>query len=239
MLAPDYTTDRWQPGEIWRTRHQIPIHCRALDGTVAVSAQLLCTDGQPAGPPIDLGQIMIQAGRSYTLPKDLTARMDVQLVEVGTLVGYRLEKNRAQSTDADTVTNPTSVMGGENLKVTLYWRAGHETDQNYSVFVHLQHTDTGQVWAQHDGWPMAGQKPTSTWAQDEMITDPHVISVGEDVPPGAYQLIVGMYDAKTLQALAARGPEGYAIENGRIVLQSITIDTLAHFPALTTGESSQ
>ena len=112
---------------------------------------------------------------------------------------------------------------GENLKVTLYWRAGHATDHNYSVFVHLEQEGTGQIWGQHDGWPMEGQKPTSTWAQGEVITDLHVISIGEDVPPGIYKLVVGMYNAKTLQALSAWGPDGRAIENGRIVLQPIII----------------
>ncbi len=216
-LSPDYTTERWQPGEIWRTRHQIPIHCRALDGVLAVSAQLLRPDGQPLGHPIDLGQVMVDAGRSFTCPQDLTARIDAQLVQVGTLLGYRLEKDRTRPVDT------ANGAGGENLKVTLYWRAGHETDYNYSVFVHLEDVSTGQVWAQHDGWPVAGQKPTSTWAQGEVIADLHVISVGQDVPAGDYRLVVGMYDAKTLQTLAAWGPDGQVIENGRIVLQRISI----------------
>jgi hypothetical protein len=205
-MAVDYPTNRWQPGDVWRTRHQLPINCRALDGTVPVVAQLLKVDGQPEGPRLTLGSLTVVAGRQFTLPTDLTRALDVQLPDVGTLVGYRLEGER--------------VRPGENLQVTLYWRAGRETDQNYSVFVHLQ---SDRVWAQHDGWPVDGEKPTSTWAEEEVITDRHVIPIGEDVPLGIYQLVVGMYDAETLRPLAASTADGQPIEDGRIFIQPITV----------------
>ncbi len=226
-LAVDYPTTRWQANDVWRTRHRLFINCRALDGTLPVLAQLLDTGGRPVGDPIDLGEITIVAGRVFSPPEDLSAVLDVQLrepaahaampqnadtepthelVAVGTLVGYQLEKDR--------------VRPGENLKVTLYWRAGKATEHNYSVFAHLE---SDRVWAQHDGWPGNGQKPTSTWAQEEVIADPHLISIGADVPPGSYRLVVGMYDAATLQTLAAFESNDLPIEGGRIVLESITI----------------
>jgi mannosyltransferase len=222
-LAIDYPTTRWQPGDVWRTRHHVFINCRALDGTVPVSAQLLDTDGQPVGDPLGLGEITVVAGRQFTLPTDLTAVLDVQLrpepveglADVGTLAGYRLEKDRLQP--------------GENLQVALYWRAGRGTDNNYSVFVHLESDPlapapgAGGVWAQHDGWPGDSLKPTSTWAYEEVIADRHIVSIGEDVPPGAYRLVVGMYDPATLEPLAAFEPDGRPIQGGRIVLQPITV----------------
>jgi hypothetical protein len=206
-LVADYSTAHWQPGDVWRTRHHVLISCRAMDGTVPVVAQLLDANGSPAGDALDLGEVTVVAGRQFTLPDDVTSTVNVQLSAVGALVGYQLDRER--------------VKPGENLKVTLYWRAGRETDQNYSVFTHLQ---SDRVWAQHDGWPAGGQKATSTWAQDEIITDEHIIQVAEDVPPGTYRLVVGMYDAATLQSLGANEPGGEPITDGRIVLQSIIID---------------
>jgi mannosyltransferase len=205
-LAIDYPTSRWQPNDVWRTRHQLPVNCRALDGTVPVVAQLLDTDDRPVGDPLNLGIVTVVAGRQFTLPADLTAALDVQLPDVGTLVGYRLDEDRA--------------IPGENLQVTLYWRAGQPTDQNYSVFVHLE---SDRVWAQHDAWPADGKKPTSTWAREEVISDQHVVLIGKDVPPGSYRLVVGMYDAATLQNLPAFESNGQPIEGGRVVLQRITI----------------
>jgi hypothetical protein len=205
-LAVDYPTSKWQPNDVWRTRHRLPVSCRALDGTVPVVAQLLATDGRPVGDPLNLGTVTVVAGRQFALPTDLTAVLDVRLPDVGTLVGYRLDEGRAKP--------------GENLQVTLYWRADQPTDQNYSVFVHLE---SDRVWAQHDAWPADGEKPTSTWAQEEVISDQHVVPIGQDVPPGSYRLVVGMYDAGTLRNLPAYESNGQPIEGGRVVLQRITI----------------
>jgi hypothetical protein len=172
-------------------------------------AQLLGANAQPVGEQLDLGEVTVVAGRQYTLPTELTAIVDVQLREeanVATLLGYHLPQDRVQS--------------GENLHVTLYWRADQETDHNYSVFVHME---SDRVWAQHDGWPVDGQKPTSTWAREEVIVDRHIIPIGQDVPPGAFRLVVGMYDTMTLEPLVAIGTDGDVIEAGRILLQPITV----------------
>jgi hypothetical protein len=205
-LAVGYPTNQWQPGDVWRTRHQLNINCRALDGTFPVVARLLDDDGSPSSESLNLGQVGVVAGRQFELPTDLTGTLNVQLPAIGTLVGYRLDSDR--------------VRPGENLEVTLYWRASQETDQNYSVFTHLQ---SDRVWAQHDSWPVDGQKPTSTWARNEVIADNHVISIETNVPPGSYRLIVGMYDATTMQPLAANDSSGRPIEDGRIFLKPITI----------------
>jgi hypothetical protein len=214
-LAADYPTTHWQLGDLWRTRHHILINCRERDGTFPITAQLLDGHGQSAGDPFILGDLVVVAGRDYSLPSDLTEISGAQLfenqlqsdeMEMCTLLGNRLKGER--------------VKPGDNLEVTLYWRVGHETDQNYSVFVHLV---GDRVWAQHDGWPSNGQKPTSTWATEEVITDPHVIPIGQDVPPGSYWLMIGMYDGMTLEPLTAIDEDGHSIEGGRIIMQPITV----------------
>jgi hypothetical protein len=163
-----------------------------------------------------LGTVTVEAGRQFSLPPDLTARLDVQLIQgpeaggetsqVGALVGYQLEQDLVQP--------------GGNLEVTLYWQAGQGVDRNYSVFTHL-HGD--RVWAQHDSWPMDGAKPTSTWAEGEIIADHHRIPVGPDVPPGTYQLLAGIYDTETLQPLTAVDEAGNMMDAGRIPLQSVRV----------------
>jgi hypothetical protein len=158
------------------------------------------------GDLLILGEITIVAGRQFSLPTDLTATTNVSLPQVGVLAGYQLGDDRVQP--------------GENLQVTLYWRAGREINHNYSVFVHLER---GQVWAQHDGWPADGLKPTSTWAEREIIADQHSVPIGVDVPPGEYRLVVGMYDSESLQPLDASESNGQTIAGGRILLQPIII----------------
>jgi hypothetical protein len=156
------------------------------------------------------------AGRQYTLPTGLTAALDVRLFEPSAdasreselirLMGYRLNEER--------------VKRGEKLQITLYWRAGRETDRNYSVFAHLEGE---RVWSQHDSWPMEGLKPTSTWAREEVVADRHVIPLGQDIPPGTYRLVVGMYDSATFEPLTALNSGGQVIPEGRVVLQTIEL----------------
>lgn len=206
-LAPDHPTTRWQAGDVWRTRHRLFINCRALDETLPVTLQLLGDGGQFVGEPVELGAITVVAGRQFAPPQDLTSVAEIELPGVGKLLGYRLEK--------------VAFDPGENLEITLYWRADHTTERNYSVFVHVQRD--GRVYAQHDGWPGEGQKPTSAWAWQEVISDRHVVPLGADLPTGEYQLVVGMYDAETLQPVPAFDPPGQPVAEGRMVLQSIHV----------------
>jgi mannosyltransferase len=206
-LAPDYPTTAWQSGDVWRSRHRLPISCRALDGTFPVTVQLLDELGQAVDHVLNLGEITVVAGRQFSVPVDLTRVLEVNLPDVGTLVGYRLDQEQVQP--------------GGNLQVALYWRADRETDRNYSVFVHLE---SDKVWAQHDSWPAEGAKPTSTWARGEIITDLHPIALDQDVPSGSFRLLVGMYDAESMAPLTAIDAQGHLIEGGRILLQPIMVD---------------
>jgi hypothetical protein len=70
---------------------------------------------------------------------------------------------------------------------------------------------------------MNGAKPTSTWANGEIIADHHSIPVGLDVPLGTYQLFAGMYDAETLEPLTAVDEAGNVVDAGRILLQSVSV----------------
>jgi hypothetical protein len=178
-----------------------------LDGTFPVTVQLLDELGQAVDHVLNLGEITVVAGRQFSVPLDLTGVLEVNVPDVGTLVGYRLDREQVQS--------------GGNLQVALYWRADRETDHNYSVFVHLE---SDKVWAQHDSWPAEGAKPTSTWARGEIITDVHPISLDQDVPSGTFRLLVGMYDAESMAPLPAIDAQGHLIEGGRILLQPIMVN---------------
>jgi hypothetical protein len=85
---------------------------------------------------------------------------------------------------------------GGAVGVTLLWRATAAGLGNASSFVHLV-DPAGQTVAQSDGWPDCGRAPTSAWQPGEDIADPHAVSLPDDLPPGDYRLVAGMYDAAT------------------------------------------
>ncbi|HUZ78162.1 MAG TPA: glycosyltransferase family 39 protein [Chloroflexota bacterium] len=88
----------------------------------------------------------------------------------------------------------TTVRAGDPVDVTLLWRCTARPTTNESVFVHLLDT-AGQSYAQHDGWPAAGTKPTSIWQPGQTITDRHGLLTDTALPAGTYRLEVGLYNA--------------------------------------------
>jgi uncharacterized membrane protein len=90
---------------------------------------------------------------------------------------------------------------GQELAVTLYWRALAPMPVDYTIFVHLLGPD-GQLVAQHDGGPWWEVSiPTSTWQPGEELRDRHALDLPPDLPSGTYRLQVGVYYWQTLERL--------------------------------------
>jgi hypothetical protein len=88
------------------------------------------------------------------------------------------------------------------VQVTLRWSADTYLDTDYTVFVHLVAADDkAQVLAQGDSPPLAGRWPTSSWLPGVALDDTHTIQLPIDLPPGAYHLLVGLYDPSTFERL--------------------------------------
>lgn len=89
---------------------------------------------------------------------------------------------------------------GETQPVTLHWYASEAVPIDYTVFVHLRDSD-GRLVAQADGPPLDGWYPTSWWTAGEWVADEHAFALPAETPPGAYQLVVGLYDPATGERL--------------------------------------
>ncbi len=123
------------------------------------------------------------------------------------LVGYAVDR--------------TAARPGEEIALTLYWRAdgtGARRDdtrrddtrrENLSVFCQVLAAG-GRIAAQHDGWPQAGARPTSTWQRGELIVDRHVLTVHDDAPAGVWPLLVGLYDGEGRRRTVL-GAQGQAV----------------------------
>ena len=76
----------------------------------------------------------------------------------------------------------------------MHWQAGTTTDNLYTVFAHLE-TLNGQVIAQIDTQPQGGGMPTASWATGQVVADEYPLQIPPDTPPGAYRIVVGMYNS--------------------------------------------
>ena len=117
---------------------------------------------------------------AFFRPQELPAYIPLQanFAHQARLLGYILDTSRAYP--------------GGDLEITLIWQGLAAMDVDYHVFVHL--AKEGQLWAQGDNAPGCGFKPTSAWAVGQVIVDPaYIVPIPEDMPPGEYSLLVGMY----------------------------------------------
>jgi len=116
--------------------------------------------------------------------------LDIQLGSDISLRGYQI--------------NSQSISPGQILSLSLDWQALAPPDRNYQVFVQLLNPE-GQLAAQRDSQPLDGFRPTSTWHPGHEITDRCGLLLPDTLPPGVYQLVVGMYDGETGQRLKVSG----------------------------------
>ena len=86
------------------------------------------------------------------------------------------------------------------LLVNLEWKAGSRPTTDLVAFVHVLSPE-GDIIAQHDGVPMVGFRPTTSWMPDELIHDSHWIKlpVGRNVEE--HILSIGLYQAETGQRM--------------------------------------
>ena len=108
------------------------------------------------------------------------------------------------------------------LRVTLYWQVLAQPQQDYTVFVHLTAPD-GFVKAQHDQQPFDGLWPTSRWTAGDVLADRYEIVLDENVQPGEYLLLAGLYEAQTGQRLPLIG-ESRAPSPNAVLLGQVTVE---------------
>ncbi len=102
---------------------------------------------------------------------------------------------------------PAQVTRGEDLTFRLYWQALRPARASYTIFTHLVREGDPHPVAQHDKLPLDGDYPTVAWAPGEIVADTYRIHVPEELPPGTYMVVTGVYHLQTLQRLPLReGP---------------------------------
>ena len=99
------------------------------------------------------------------------------------------------------------IAPGETLTLNLYWRSLGKVDADLQAFVHVADA-SGKPLAQKDAPAGAGVATTSKWAVGEVVRETRVIAVEPTVPPGQYQLLVGMYSLADMKRLALQAPAG-------------------------------
>jgi hypothetical protein len=175
-----YPTSRWRLGEVIGAHYALrfPVELTAADYQVLIGVTA------PDGSLLDGGMFkpfdvrLLHRDRSFERPvaPALNVTFSDPAVE---LIGAQFPT--------------TTLHAGDPLPVKLYWQAGTTTDELYTVFVHLESLD-GQVLAQIDSQPQGSAMPTAAWATGQIIPDDYPLTIPPNTPPGAYQIVVGLYN---------------------------------------------
>jgi 4-amino-4-deoxy-L-arabinose transferase-like glycosyltransferase len=124
-------------------------------------------------------------------------RLDWQIGDVVTLLGYSLSED--------------AVAPGDTLVVTLYWQPRRTPGQNYTLFLHLFGRDNVTVGSRNT-YPGLGNDPTIYWRTGEIIQDAIPIRVASETKgPILLDIEAGLYDLTTSERLPIRDPTGNEI----------------------------
>lgn len=123
--------------------------------------------------------------------------LDFNFGDIITLEGYDIQYNQP-------------LRQGDNIYLTLFWRAQQPINKSYKVFNQSYFGD-GQIVAQRDGYPVCEGRETWRWDPGELVADPYIIPVREDAPDGLYPLYTGMYLEETFERLPILDEDGVEI----------------------------
>jgi hypothetical protein len=210
-----YPTSHWEVGEVIADRCWVRVKPRTQVPAVAwllVNVYYLPTmeqvpalsNGEPSQQVL-LGRLKIAPweAEEYAISNPMRANFGNQI----DLIGYDLDTRE--------------VRAGDTLELTLYWQARARANEDYTVFAHVV-DEEGRIWAQDDSHPVRGDYPTSFWEAQEVVADTYTLTVPGDMPPGEYELEVGLYLASSLERLPILDEEGQVLDN-RVIVSTLAV----------------
>ncbi|MFQ5577228.1 MAG: hypothetical protein ACE5G8_09615 [Anaerolineae bacterium] len=156
-----------------------------------------------------------------------SARAVYQFEAVGSLTLYDLAGNGAAPLPLAHSENGAELVSFQleqtsaALNLTLYWQTTQPLPADYTVFTQLLAPD-GRFVAGHDGLPAGGSRPTSGWPAATVIADAHAIPLPDNLPPGEYRLVAGLYNSAGTR-LPLASPAGLAVANDALTLAPVTL----------------
>jgi hypothetical protein len=84
--------------------------------------------------------------------------------------------------------------------------------ESYKVFIHVMN-DQGKLLAQTDSRPQRYAGNTNRWIPGQVTYDQFAVALPADVPPGSYQVRVGLYNEADGQRLPVLDAAGNAVDD--------------------------
>lgn len=188
-----YTTNVWQPDVIFADTYRVHVPETAYaPDTGYIQVGLYLPDGPRLITSDGHDALRLETVKIQPRPGEFSNPVEANFGNQAILAGYTLDRR--------------VVRPGETIHLALYWRALAPIEVDYRIFAHVLGVEN-QVWANSDGWPGRGNAPTSQWKEGQVVEDIRDLTVGLTIPPGFYDIEVGMYipEGERLPVMAEDG----------------------------------
>lgn len=204
-LAPGWPTREWPANATAWGAYTLRIPPALPSGDYNVALALVDpATGETRGQSIAVADVQVsETTCSFPIPPEADT-VDALFGDVLRLMGYQLHRD------------------GDQLTVTLHWRAEQLMDTDYKVFVHVFDPKTGVRAAQDDAMPLRWTHPTTYWKSHDTVTDDIPLSL-ENAPAGTYSVLVGVYDPQTGERLPVMGNSGQLQPDSQMMLPASEI----------------
>jgi 4-amino-4-deoxy-L-arabinose transferase-like glycosyltransferase len=203
-----YPTTLWQPGEVIADSLELYVP----DGAFAPNNATLKVGLYEQGGP----RLTAQGGKGETFgdnavpigslkidphPGEYPNALQVNFGNQVELLGYEM--------------SPRSILPGEAITVTLYWRATAPFTDDYSVYLNALRPNQ-RTSAQDSSKPLRDTFSTQNWPVGQVITDVRVLQFPPHANPGELDIEVGWFLPKVgrLSVLAA---DGHAVDTRQLL----------------------
>lgn len=123
-----------------------------------------------------IGQVELRPRNDdLNVPNPIRINFDNQIE----LVGYQL--------------STVAPAAGETVELTLFWRRLRAIREDFTIFAHVLNPANLSIYGQSNSQPASGNRPTSSWGDNEIITDTHLLQIAVDTPSAIYELEIGLY----------------------------------------------
>jgi hypothetical protein len=215
-------TPLWQPGEIIVERFDLALPHNLPAGTYPVTVRLQnLSQNQDAGFVVSLGELQVAERANPPRSGHLLANFRQK-------VGLVAAVARADSRGRAPWSTPLTAQPGDVIHLTLTWECLALPEQSYTVFVHLIRPDNSPVELLQplDYTPLGGSAPTHLWIPKwlpgQRFTDPYRLELPPDLPPGTYQIEVGLYEMVSGRRLHLSDAQGN-LAGDRYILGAVEI----------------
>ena len=201
----------WLPNEIVPDHYDLPLAARMPPGKYNLQVAF----GDPR-QFVSVSVIELVQGSAPASPEpQIARRVEARVGDGIRLLGY----------DA-----PATVRAGQSLPINLYWKAERDILEDLTVFVHLIDMD-GKLIAQHDELTANGFNPTMLWVPGTIVPDKRAIVLPQDVQPGMYRLVAGMYRFDNMERLpVSTGAESWSDDLIELGTVKVPMDAQAARP---------